>query len=162
MSHAHSLATLVGPTQGCWDNESHYVPVNSSLIFVYSVTLMNWEKKRRKKEKEKKKKLLSPPQNKNEGEKKKLSLYLSLYLYLYIYKNKNWPNTVNSLAHLQEYIWLQLLYINNISSPFKVSSLHEYVSSQQCISNRSGHLNLMLCTTVKNLNHSYWRGGQKT
>lgn len=160
MSHAHSLATLVGPTQGCWDNESHYVPVNSSLIFVYSVTLMNWEKKRRKKEKEKKKKTPFPSPEQKWGGKKKLFIYL--YLYLSIYKNKNWPNTVNSLAHLQEYIGLQLLYINNISSPFKVSSLHEYVSSQQCISNRSGHLNLMLCTTVKNLNHSYWRGGQKT
>lgn len=158
MSHAHSLATLVGPTQGCWDNESHYVPVNSSLIFVYSVTLMNWEKKRRKKEKEKKKTPFPSPEQKWGGKKKIISISISLS----IYKNKNWPNTVNSLAHLQEYIWLQLLYINNISSPFKVSSLHEYVSSQQCISNRSGHLNLMLCTTVKNLNHSYWRGGQKT
>lgn len=161
MSHAHSLATLVGPTQGCWDNESHYVPVNSSLIFVYSVTLMNWEKKRRKKEKEKKKTPFPSPEQKWGG-KKKNYLYISISIYLSIYKNKNWPNTVNSLAHLQEYIGLQLLYINNISSPFKVSSLHEYVSSQQCISNRSGHLNLMLCTTVKNLNHSYWRGGQKT
>lgn len=50
MSHAHSLATPVGPTQGCWDNESHYVPVNSSLIFVYSMTLMNREKEEEKKE----------------------------------------------------------------------------------------------------------------
>lgn len=67
MSHAHSLATPVGPTQGCWDNESHYVPVNLSLIFVYSMTLMNWEKEEEKKEE---KKLLSPPQNKSEGKKK--------------------------------------------------------------------------------------------